>query len=114
MAIRTLVMEGSGVAPNIGQNPYPEGPLPTWWVPEFKRTIDLVNGRARTEQHRIAMFAFALATDLRQRQALDGDIAFNLDAEGLAQRAGDAAAAERRIESWLANRRLLTSADVSD
>ena len=28
MAIRTLVMEGSGVAPNIGQNPFPEGPLP--------------------------------------------------------------------------------------
>src|SRR5208337_2399275 len=31
LAIKTLTMEGSGVAPNIGQNPFPEGPLPTWW-----------------------------------------------------------------------------------
>lgn len=30
MAVKTLVMEGSGVAPNIGQNPFPDGPLPTW------------------------------------------------------------------------------------
>jgi glyoxylase-like metal-dependent hydrolase (beta-lactamase superfamily II) len=98
MAVKTLAMEGSGIAPNIGQNPFPEGPLPTWWVPEFKRTIDLANGRARTEQHRIAMFAFALATDLRQSQSLDGDVAFNINAEGRAQRAGDAAVADRRIE----------------
>jgi glyoxylase-like metal-dependent hydrolase (beta-lactamase superfamily II) len=98
LALRTLVMEGAGIAPNIGQNPFPEGPLPTWWVPEFKRTIDLANRRARTEQHRIAMFPFALATDLRQTQVLDGDIAFNIDAAGRAQRAGVAAAADRRIE----------------
>lgn len=44
------------------------------------------------------MFPFALATDLRQRLALDGDVAFNIDAQGRAQRAGDAAAADRRIE----------------
>lgn len=79
-------MEGAGIAPNIGRNPFPEGPLPTWWVPGFKRTIDLANHRARTEQHRIAMFPFALATDLRQTPVLDGDIAFNTDAEGRAQR----------------------------
>lgn len=84
LALRTLVMEGAGIAPNIGQNPFPEGPLPTWWVPEFKRTFDLANHRARTDEHRIAMFPFALATDLRQTQVLDGDIAFNIDAEGRA------------------------------
>jgi hypothetical protein len=36
MAIQTLSMEGSGIAPNVGQNPFPEGPLPTWWVPNSK------------------------------------------------------------------------------
>jgi glyoxylase-like metal-dependent hydrolase (beta-lactamase superfamily II) len=98
LAVKTLAMEGSGIAPNMGQNPFPEGPLPTWWVPDFRRSIDLANGRARTEQHRVAMFPFALATDLRQNQSLDGDVAFNINAQGLAQRAGDAAAVDRRIE----------------
>jgi glyoxylase-like metal-dependent hydrolase (beta-lactamase superfamily II) len=93
IAIQTLTIEGSGIAPNIGQNPFPEGPLPTWWVPEFKRSIDLTHHRARTEQHRIGMFPFALPTDNRQSQSLDGDVAFS----GV-QRASDAAAADRRIE----------------
>jgi glyoxylase-like metal-dependent hydrolase (beta-lactamase superfamily II) len=98
VAVKTLVIEGSGVAPNIGQNPHPEGPLPTWWVPEFKRSIDLANHRTRTEQHRIGMFPFALPTDQRQNQSLDGDVAFNSNAEGRAERASDAAVADRRIE----------------
>jgi glyoxylase-like metal-dependent hydrolase (beta-lactamase superfamily II) len=76
LAIKTLTMEGSGVAPNIGQNPHPEGPLPTWWIPEFKRTIDLANHRVRTEQHRVGMFPFALPTDQRQAQTTDGIEAF--------------------------------------
>src|SRR5271163_2214411 len=97
-AIQTLTIEGSGVAPNVGQNPFPEGPLPTWWVPEFKRTIDLAHHRARTEQHRIGMFPFALPTDNRQSQSLDGDVAFNISAEGRAQRAPDIAVTDRRIE----------------
>ena len=98
LAIKTLSMEGSGIAPNVGQNPFPEGPLPTWWVPEFKRTIDLANQRARTDQHRIGMFPFALPTDNRQSLSLDGDVAFNMNAAGSAQRAPDAAVADRRIE----------------
>lgn len=98
MAVKTLVIEGSGVAPNIGQNPFPEGPLPTWWIPEFKRSIDLANGRARNEQHRIGMFPFALPTDQRQNQNLDGDVAFNINADGRVQRAPDAAVADRRVE----------------
>jgi hypothetical protein len=98
LAIKTLVIEGSGVAPNIGQNPHPEGPLPTWRVPEFKRSIDVANQRARTEQHRIGMFPFALPTDNRQNASLDGDVAFNINAEGRAQRASEAAVVDRRIE----------------
>jgi glyoxylase-like metal-dependent hydrolase (beta-lactamase superfamily II) len=104
IAIQTLTIEGSGTAPNIGQNPHPEGPLPTWWVAEFKRSIDLAHNRARTEQHRIGMFPFALPTDVRQSQSLDGDVAFNINApgntkaEGRAQRAPHAAVADRRIE----------------
>lgn len=100
LAIQTLTFEGSGLSMNLGQNPFPEGPLPTWWVPEFKRSVDLAHGRARTEQHRIGMFPFALPADIHQNQSLDGDVAFNTNAEGRAQRAPDAAVADRRIEMY--------------
>jgi len=98
LAVKTLLIEGSGINPNIGQNPLPESPLLNWNVPEFKRSIDLVNGRMRLEQHRIAGFDFALATDVHQNLGLDGGIAFNVNPDGTAQRAGDAVASERRIE----------------
>jgi glyoxylase-like metal-dependent hydrolase (beta-lactamase superfamily II) len=97
-AVKTLIIEGSGINPNIGQNPLPESALLNWNVPEFKRSMDLANGRMRVEQHRIAQFPFALATDVRQNMGLDGDVAFNVNADGSAQRAGDAVAQDRRIE----------------
>jgi glyoxylase-like metal-dependent hydrolase (beta-lactamase superfamily II) len=98
LSIKTLVIEGHGTEPNIGQNPEPQGPLNNWNVPEFKRTIDLANGRMRLEQHRVADFPFALATDVRQNQGLDGSIAFNSNPDGRVQRANDTVAEDRRIE----------------
>src|SRR5437763_12655318 len=76
LAVKTLVIEGSGINPNVGQNPLPDSPLLNWNVPEFKRSLDLANGRMRVEQHRMAAFDFALATDVRQNMGLDGNIAF--------------------------------------
>jgi glyoxylase-like metal-dependent hydrolase (beta-lactamase superfamily II) len=98
LAVKTLVIEGSGINPNVGQNPLPDSPLLNWNVPEFKRTLDLANGRMRVEQHRIAAFDFALATDVHQNMGLDSSIAFNVNPDGTAQRVGDAVAADRRIE----------------
>lgn len=98
LAVKTLVIEGSGINPNVGQNPLPDSPLLNWNVPEFKRSIDLANGRMRVEQHRIAGFDFALATDVHQNMGLDGGLAFNVNPDGAAQRASDAVAADRRVE----------------
>jgi len=98
LAVKTLLIEGSGINPNVGQNPLPDSPLLNWNVPEFKRSLDLVNGRMRVEQHRIAGFDFALATDVHQNMGLDGIIAFNVNPDGTAQRVGEAVAADRRIE----------------
>ncbi len=97
-AVKTLIIEGEGPAPNLGQNVTPDGELPVWMVTEFKRTIDVANGRMRTQQLRTAQFLFALATVQRQNQGLDGDIAYNLSQDGRATRASDAAAKDRRIE----------------
>src|SRR5450631_558895 len=73
--IKTLIIEGHGKQPNIGQNVTPDSPLPDWNVPEFKHTLDLAHGRTRVEQHRIAEFPFSMANDVRQNMVLDGAIA---------------------------------------
>jgi len=97
-AVKTIVIEGEGTNPNVGQNPLPDGPLPIWKVTEFRRTLDLPNFRMRLEQHRVAQFPFALATDVRQNLSLDGDVAWNTNPDGKSQRAGGTAAEDRRID----------------
>jgi hypothetical protein len=95
---KTLVIEGEGPAPNVGQNTMPDGELPVWKVTNFKRTIDLARGRMRVQQMRTAQFLFAGATVQHQDQSLDGDIAYNTGPSGSATRAGEQAVRERRIE----------------
>jgi Metallo-beta-lactamase superfamily len=97
-AAKTLVIEGEAVAPNAGQNKMPDSELPVWKVTEFKRTIDLANGRTRVQQVRTAQFMFAGATVQRLQQGLDGDVAYNVGADGNMTRAGEQAALERRME----------------
>lgn len=97
-AVQSLIMEGQGHYPNIGQNLTPDAPLPDWAVPEYKRTVDLVNARIKVEQHRVAKFPFSMVNDARQIFVLDGDVAYNVDpVTGKATRASEAAAVERRI-----------------
>jgi hypothetical protein len=97
-AVKTIIIEGEGTNPNIGQNPLPNGPLSIWKVTEYRRTLDLANGRTRLEQHRVAQFQFALATDVRQSMSLDNDVAWNTNPDGRAQRVGGTAVEDRRIE----------------
>ena len=85
-------------SPNLGQNRTPEDELPVWKVTGFKRTIDLVNRRTRTEQRREAQFLFAGATVQHQNQGLDGDVAYNIGEDGKVTRASAQAADDRRIE----------------
>lgn len=97
-AVETLIIEGEGINPNVGQNRNPDDPLPNWKVTEYKKTIDIADGRMRIQQHRQAEFPFSMANDVHQNFVLDGDIAFNLDASGKAVRAPQAAVRDRRIE----------------
>ncbi len=97
-ALKSLSIEGSGSAPNAGQNRMPDDELPVWKVTEYTRTIDLANGRARVQQVREAQFLFAGDLVQRQTQGLDGKVAYNVGADGMATRAGDAAARDRRME----------------
>jgi hypothetical protein len=98
LAAKTLVIEGEGSSPNLGQNRTPEDELPVWKATGFKRSIDLVNGRVRTQQLRTAQFLFAGATTQHLDQGLDGDIAYTVSEDGKVNRASAQTADERRFE----------------
>ena len=97
-SLKVLTIQGSGVAPLIGQNRMPDDELPVWKVSEYTRTTDLAQRRTRVRQLREAQFLFAGETVQRQTQGLDGNVAYNVGGDGSATRATDAAARDRRIE----------------
>ena len=98
LAIRTLALEGSGTDGAVGGSVTPDAPPNTFKITEYRRTFDLANGRMNVRQVRTAQFPFALAVVNRQNQGLDGDIAFNIDATGMATRASDDAMRTRHLE----------------
>jgi hypothetical protein len=104
-AVRTIVMEGGGTNGAMGGSVTPDDPPNTFKVTDYRRTLDLQNGRMRLQQVRTAQFPFALATVNHFDQRLDGDVGFNVPAApgagGAAaqpQRVADAAAQQRRRE----------------
>ena len=96
--VNALTIQGTGTAPNAGQNRTPDDELPVWKVNEYTRRIDLVNWRTRVQQVREAQFLFAGDLVQRQTQGLDGDAAYNVAANGAITRAGALAARDRRSE----------------
>ncbi|MDP9054595.1 MAG: hypothetical protein M3N93_09885, partial [Acidobacteriota bacterium] len=97
-ATESLLMEGEGEEGNLGQNLTPEAPLTQWKVSGFRQTRDLQNKRMRTDQIRTATFPFGLATVQRQSLSVDGNIAWNTNAEGKSSRTTDKVAADRQLE----------------
>ena len=97
-SVKALIMEGEGANPNVGQNLTPDAPLTDWKVTGYRKTIDLARLRMRFEQRRDAQFPFSMANIGHQNFVLDGDLAFNVDRQGKATRAPDAAVRDRRIE----------------
>lgn len=97
-SLKALTIQGTGTAPNAGQNRTPDDDLPVWKVNEYTRTIDLANSRMRAQQVREAKFLFAGDLVQRQTQGIDGDAAYTVAANGTIARAGGTAARDRRIE----------------
>ena len=106
LSIRTLKIEGYGqqAYQNGGGNPTGSPNAPQKWLNTngVVRTIDLEHGRMRLEQRLMQDFVFAYARNMtgetRQNEVLDGDVAYNVSADGKAARAGAAAVRTRRIE----------------
>src|SRR4026208_2219232 len=86
--LKALTIQGTGSAPNAGQNRMPADELPVWKVNEFTRTIDLANSRMRAQQVRQAQFLFAGDLVQRQTQGIDGVAAYTVAGDGTLTRAG--------------------------
>jgi len=96
-AVNTLVIEGTGENTNLGQSLTPDA-LNVFNVTQAKKSIDFANNRWRLEQSRIATFGPPNPQPQAQNQGVDGDVAYNLGANGMAQRAAEQIAKDRRME----------------
>jgi glyoxylase-like metal-dependent hydrolase (beta-lactamase superfamily II) len=99
LAVKTLVIEGEGSNGNLGQDMTPDATGQAFVLSNYKRSIDVVGGRARTEQTRTPNFAY-FQGQAPQKQVLgvDKDVAYNVAPNGNATRASNAAARDRRAE----------------
>ena len=101
LAVKTLVIEGDGKNGNLGQDMTPEATGQAFTLTDYKRAIDLAGHRARLEQTRTPTFAyFQGMAPQKQVQGLDGDVAYNVAANGTAARAPNNVAKDRRAEFY--------------
>ena len=81
-AVKSIVIEGTGVNYNLGQDMKPEAATQQFAITGYKREIDIEQGKQRVEQTRTPKFAYFQGPQPQtQIQVLDGDIAFNVGAE---------------------------------
>ena len=100
-AARTLVMEGTGTTYRLGQNPSPDADLPIYELHSYRKEVDLDNRRWRTEQIRTGHFLTSNPVDRQSRvEAVDGDVAFNVQASGTAQRLAAQAGKDRLADLY--------------
>jgi len=97
-AVKTLTISGGGENLNLGQNSSPDASTPTLKVSEYKRAIDFAGGRSRLEQVRTA--PVGNTAPQKQVLCLDGDTAFNVNPAGMATRASNQVAKDRRAEMY--------------
>jgi glyoxylase-like metal-dependent hydrolase (beta-lactamase superfamily II) len=106
LSLKTITIEGYGqlAYQNGGGNITAAPDAPQKWINTngVRRTMDLQHGRMRLEQRLVQDFVFAYARNMtgevRINQVLDGDIAYNVGADGRPARAADAVIRVRRIE----------------
>jgi glyoxylase-like metal-dependent hydrolase (beta-lactamase superfamily II) len=95
-AATTLVLEGTGTTYRLGQNPYPDADLPTYELHSYRKEVDLDNHRWRTEQVRTGHFLTGNPVDRQSLvEATDGDVAFDIQANGAARRLAAQAGKDR-------------------
>lgn len=100
-AVKSIVIQGSGTNGNLGQDMTPDATGQTFTVSDYTRTVDVPGGRVRIEQTRTPNFTYFQGPQpQKQILGVDGDVAYNVAANGTANRAGDAVANDRRAEFY--------------
>jgi len=97
-AVKTLTITGSGENLNLGQNSSPDAATPILKVSDYKRSIDFAGARSRLEQVRTA--TVGNTAPAKQVLCVDGETAFNVNPAGMATRASNLAAKDRRAEMY--------------
>jgi glyoxylase-like metal-dependent hydrolase (beta-lactamase superfamily II) len=101
LAVKTLVLEGEGSNGNLGQDMTPDATSQAFAISGYRRAIDLAAPRARTEQTRTPNFAYFQGQQPQKQIAgIDGDVGYNVAANGTATRVANAAAKDRRVEIY--------------
>jgi len=101
LAVKTLILEGGGTNGNLGQDVTPEATSQMFTLTDYKRVVDVAAGRVRVEQTRTPNFTFFQGQQAQKQVfGIDGDVAYNIAANGTAARAPDAAANDRRMEIY--------------
>src|SRR5205809_7972365 len=101
LAVKTLIIEGGGSNGSLGQDVRPEATSQTFTVSDYKRAIDVAAGRARVEQTRTPNFTyFQGQAPQKQVLGIDGDVGYNVAANGNATRVSNAVAKDRRAEIY--------------
>src|SRR5262245_20224003 len=98
-SVNTLVIEGTGENTNLGQSLTPDA-VNVFRVNQYKRSIDFANTRWHLEQTRVATFGPPNPQPQVQNFGVDGDVAYNVQANGMAQRAAEQVAKDRRMEAF--------------
>jgi glyoxylase-like metal-dependent hydrolase (beta-lactamase superfamily II) len=96
----TLVIDGQGRTYRFGQNTSPRANLPYYEVENYRLQIDFANERWRLRQDRTSTFLTGNPLyGARQTYGLDGDVAYDAQAEGSA-RASERVASDRWAEMY--------------
>lgn len=97
-AASTLVMDGTGQAFYLGQGREPDGGPLGLEITRFRRVIDLAAGRWRDEADMTPRYQTGFPAPRKMITAVDGDVGFDVAADGTATRVGPADARDRRSD----------------
>jgi glyoxylase-like metal-dependent hydrolase (beta-lactamase superfamily II) len=99
LAVKTLVVEGTGMQYNFGQDLTPEATGQHFVIDRYRRAMDVASGRIRTELTRRPNFAYFQGPGPRpETQGIDGTLGYNVGANGAAARIPDSAVDDRQAE----------------
>ena len=97
LAVKTLLLRGTGENYNFGQNRTPDADLPVYAVTKYVRAIDFRNMRWRQDQTREPRFPMSNMNPQRQRIGFDA-VAYDITSDTSMRRLGERPTVDRRAE----------------